>query len=617
MAEVIGVVSGAITFATIIAQVTESIITIKEYCSQCRDATDDLRYLIRDLELFELILAEMEQDISQKDLALALRGSQHVMQSLQFSREATTTLQAISDEIALKIQSSSRLRRSYAAAKIVMQRGKMERYMTRLRNAIQLLSLSQQCYTRFVMTQLLTNAKQDKRTGLPAEKLPSRYVGYMTERKENHFISETPESSNNPTEGVSQGKVPRYAQASKYLWRLSLPLWISTKALEIYSERLCHGWQWVFRTYNVIPSTSKVVSLTVAGKLEDLQNLFATKQASPFDRTDRFGYTLLHYAMLGPKKEKILKFLLELGVDSSIAGTHPNLETPLNMLVFCGTLGLGRGQPLFPCLRLLLRDTRQLSYEDAPEETINGNLSRFRGSKEEFKFLQQHCCPLYYEMPQGTRIAVASKAAFGSWDAYHMPDLIQTMLGPITLTAKDLQLEGPWRFDSKNTTLVHCVVRKIGACEAALQGSHPWKRKFRRQNQRFGQPLHIKMREGYLHLYESWVSLFIGFLQVGVDPNYVVDGQTLLLADLERAGIDLQKFGEKEDSIWKRGLVQKDLGVGYEEGPSCHRLIGFSYGSSIAEWSVWLSPKADVFLRDFWCLVELPTEMMAGGWPYE
>lgn len=116
----------------------------------------------------------------------------------------------------------------------------------------------------------------------------------MTERKENHFISETPESSNNPTEGVSQGKVPRYAQASKYLWRFSLPLWISTKALEIYSERLCHGWQWVFRTYNVIPSTSKVVSLTVAGKLEDLQNLFATKQASPFDRTDRFGYTLLH-----------------------------------------------------------------------------------------------------------------------------------------------------------------------------------------------------------------------------------------------------------------------------------------------------------------------------------
>jgi len=47
-----------------------------------------------------------------------------------------------------------------------------------------------------------------------------------------------------------------------------------------------------------------------------------------------------------------------------------------------------------------------------------GVLSGFRGSSEEFKFLQQHYCPSYYEMPQETRIAVASKAAFGVWDAY-------------------------------------------------------------------------------------------------------------------------------------------------------------------------------------------------------
>ncbi|KAJ6034776.1 uncharacterized protein N7446_009531 [Penicillium canescens] len=59
-------------------------------------------------------------------------------------------------------------------------------------------------------------------------------------------------------------------------------------------------------------------------------------------------------------------------------------------------------------------------------------------------------------MTQGTRIAVAATAAYGVWDAYHMPELIQTMLGPNLLTAEDLQLEGPWRFDSKKTTL--CIV---------------------------------------------------------------------------------------------------------------------------------------------------------------
>jgi hypothetical protein len=142
--------------------------------------------------------------------------------------------------------------------------------------------------------------------------------------------------------------------------------------------------------------------------------------------------------MLGPQKEKVLKFLLDQGVDPSIAGTHPNLETPLNILVFCGTLGLGKGPPLFPCLRLLLRNTRPISYEDTSEETISGVLSRFRGSSKGFKFLQQYCCPLYYEMSQETRIAVASKAALGVWDAFHMPEWIQTMLGPVPLTVEDL-----------------------------------------------------------------------------------------------------------------------------------------------------------------------------------
>lgn len=52
MAEVTGVVPSAITFATVVAQVTESIITIKDCWCQFRDAPTDLKYLMRELELF-------------------------------------------------------------------------------------------------------------------------------------------------------------------------------------------------------------------------------------------------------------------------------------------------------------------------------------------------------------------------------------------------------------------------------------------------------------------------------------------------------------------------------------------------------------------------------------
>jgi hypothetical protein len=148
MAEVIGLVSSAITFATVVAQVTESIITIKDCWSQFRDAPDDLKFLMRDLEFFGLILADIEEDLSQESFQLALKGSKHAVQSLELCREAATNLQALSNELVGDMNSSSLLRKSYAAAKMMMQRGKMERHMARLRNAIQLLSLSQQCYTR-------------------------------------------------------------------------------------------------------------------------------------------------------------------------------------------------------------------------------------------------------------------------------------------------------------------------------------------------------------------------------------------------------------------------------------------------------------------------------------
>lgn len=155
MAEVIGVLSSVITFTTVIAQVTNSIILIKDCWSQFRDAPDDLQYLMRDLEMFGLILAEIEEDLSKKDLAFALKDSKHAMQSLQFSREAGANLQALSEDILRDMHCTSLLRKSYAAAKAVMQRGKIERHMARLRNAIQLLSLSQQCYTRFLIGHLL------------------------------------------------------------------------------------------------------------------------------------------------------------------------------------------------------------------------------------------------------------------------------------------------------------------------------------------------------------------------------------------------------------------------------------------------------------------------------
>lgn len=152
MAEVIGIVSGAITFATVAAQVTNSIIKINDFWGQLRDAPEDIRQIGRELEVFRLIVTGIEEELSQESVALVLSSSQHTVQSFELCKEAANELEAVADDLTQDTRSPGRLKRSYAALRVVMQKGRLDKYTARLRNSIQLLALSQQCYMRFGFT---------------------------------------------------------------------------------------------------------------------------------------------------------------------------------------------------------------------------------------------------------------------------------------------------------------------------------------------------------------------------------------------------------------------------------------------------------------------------------
>ena len=48
------------------------------------------------------------------------------------------------------------------------------------------------------------------------------------------------------------------------------------------------------RAYNIVSLHSPVINYTVQGNIQGLQDLFASYQASPFDRVGFNGMTLLH-----------------------------------------------------------------------------------------------------------------------------------------------------------------------------------------------------------------------------------------------------------------------------------------------------------------------------------
>jgi len=152
MAELVGVFASSITLGTVVVQLATSITKLKDCWGQIRDAPEDLKWLMLEIEAFSTILAMGEADIAQESVVASLVNSKPAVQSFNLCRQASEELDLLVQELGRDIDSPSLRRRSYAAVKIVMQKSKVEKYRSRLQNVTRLLSLSQQCYTRFAIT---------------------------------------------------------------------------------------------------------------------------------------------------------------------------------------------------------------------------------------------------------------------------------------------------------------------------------------------------------------------------------------------------------------------------------------------------------------------------------
>lgn len=112
-------------------------------------------------------------------------------------------------------------------------------------------------------------------------------------------FSECDRGLGSSTDGTELGAVARKRKApgiqhNAYKWRLQVPFWVTTKALEFAALRSPDGWMFTLRPYSIVSLDSQVINYTTCGNIQGLQDLFASNQASPFDRVDGNGMTLLH-----------------------------------------------------------------------------------------------------------------------------------------------------------------------------------------------------------------------------------------------------------------------------------------------------------------------------------
>jgi hypothetical protein len=72
------------------------------------------------------------------------------------------------------------------------------------------------------------------------------------------------------------------------------PKWLFgvSRAIEICESRAASGWIFNIQTFNVVSVNSPIMKMARIGDVVGIQQLFSTRQASPFDR-DEQGRTVL------------------------------------------------------------------------------------------------------------------------------------------------------------------------------------------------------------------------------------------------------------------------------------------------------------------------------------
>ena len=123
MAELVGVVASGISIATLAAQIASSVIKLKGYWSELKEAPEDIRLLIEEVEDVQLVLADIEEDRRCNPISQTASGSISASRCLERCKKGADLLKNLADELGAEITSSSKRKKAWASAKVILKKG--------------------------------------------------------------------------------------------------------------------------------------------------------------------------------------------------------------------------------------------------------------------------------------------------------------------------------------------------------------------------------------------------------------------------------------------------------------------------------------------------------------
>jgi len=148
MAEVLGTVASAISIGALAGQIASSVVKLKSYLDQVKDAPDDVRNLIDEIDDLQILLSDIEDDRARNPYSEMLLQNNSASRCLDHCRRGVERLSRVVDKMEADLQSLNPMKRRLNAVKMIWKRDQVEKYRTDLGSAVRLLSLSHQIYTR-------------------------------------------------------------------------------------------------------------------------------------------------------------------------------------------------------------------------------------------------------------------------------------------------------------------------------------------------------------------------------------------------------------------------------------------------------------------------------------
>ncbi|KAM3562408.1 hypothetical protein ARSEF4850_002798 [Beauveria asiatica] len=658
MAEVVGVVAAGIAFGEVVIKISSHVFTLKHMWKEFKEMPDSIKQLVRDIELLGSVLQEMEADMTSSTADGIVWGGGVGSLIVEACRSAFNTLSLSVNDVSQEVRATRGIKAALKKGKMVLNKDFWAKTEKRLQDVVGRLQIAQQwwlmlvettqnkCIPTFLLTDL-SSALSKRQTDLivchlqSARIKPQRIQGEApsetrqemhnvpnqrhrtytpnqpADRRQNKLIQKHPGRTIIGSVAVERARSSdgsmNGTSCNKYYIQIKPPNWITRKAWSIVSSISSSGFNLNLRAkacYMRVYLTC--LTLTKVSLLINIQ-----------------------YAIVGSCDIRVIATMVDWGLDltrcldpreESSSSTVPKLIRNFSAFRSVHEYAVAKNldKDIADCWLLPSYTSKRLGWRSVTPST--------QWCSDPLRFFIPYLRPGHYRMHVLDRLRLAAYFMHlhaddlryllwidGKVQREDIQKLDEMRLPLINVIASTYSLHifpydsgcvESWRQLSREiaslTTLLHSTGKPPQVILKTLDGRDLFagtalftilKQQTVHHSQHATRGLSRSRRRAIERSLQSW------------------------LEDLQRGGIDLEKYGQEEEEIFRKMNWFRSKDFQFEtwppiigSGPTTYAIIGFSYGPEPKDWKFEWELDTDELVGEFWKLIDNQEIRIIGAW---